>query len=115
MIKRLNPRYLARLTNTFCNVKLYNGLSEYGEPVVALELIDKKCRFSEKEKTVVDKDGKQVQLAGIAVFVGDIAPGMEIQDGEFAIGSRKYSIFGARRPRNPDRFYLSHNIGVDVR
>jgi len=38
------------------------GLSEEGEPLDAFLLKNQKCRFVEKTKTIIDSDGKKVEL-----------------------------------------------------
>ncbi len=103
MIKKFNPAYLRKLCKTDCSVVMYQeGLSEEGEPLKSLDF-KSKCRFVEKTSIVIDQDGKKVELVGLAVFVGDIAPGVKlISGGEVTINNVKYHIFAARRPRNPN-------------
>jgi len=63
MIKKLNPNHLKKLLNNECDVILYQeGLSEEGEPLDAFLLKNQKCRFVEKTKTIIDSDGKKVEL-----------------------------------------------------
>lgn len=104
MIKQLNPRYLKKLLNNECEVKLYkDGLSEEGEPLAALELDNQKCRFVEKTKIIIDTDGKKVELIGKVILEGNIAPNLKkISGGEVIIENIKYDVFQASRPRNPD-------------
>lgn len=102
MIKRFNPKPLKRICRTDCKIVLYQkGLSEEGEPLQAISIIDR-CRFVEKTKIIIEPDGKRVELVGVAVLVGDIAPGIKISGGEISIGNDKYYIYAARKPRNPD-------------
>lgn len=103
MIQKFNSNHLARFCRTDCKVVLYEeGLSEEGGPSEALKL-SSKCRFVEKTKVIISPDGKKTELAGIAVFVGDIAPSLtKISNGICQIGGAKYNIYGTRRPRNPD-------------
>ena len=103
MIQKFNSKHLARFCKTDCKVVLYEeGLSENGGPSKALEF-QNKCRFVEKTRVIISTDGKQVNLVGEAVFVGDIAPNVtKISNGTCQIGEAKYNIYGARRPRNPD-------------
>ncbi len=104
MIKKLNPRHLEKLLKNECNIKLYQeGLSEEGEPLEFISLENKKCRFIEKIKTVIDSDGKKVILLGKAILLGDIAPNLKkISGGEITIEAIKCEIYQASRPRNPD-------------
>lgn len=103
MIKKFNPNHIKRFCKTNCKVILYQeGLSENGGPLKNLE-ISSKCRFVEQTKVIIDQDGKKIELVGIAVLVGDIAPDIKkISNGECYINGTKYFIYGARRPRNPD-------------
>ena len=104
MIKKLNPKHLERLLNNLCNVKLYQeGLSEEGEPLTSLNLENQKCRFVEKLKTIINSDGKKVELVGKVILLGDIAPNIKkISGGEVIINDSRYEIYQASRPRNPD-------------
>ena len=103
MINKFNSNHLTRFCKTSCKVVLYEeGLSENGGPSIALE-ISSKCRFVEKTKVVISPDGKKIELVGIVVFVGDLAPSLaKISNGTCQIGGAKYNVFSSRRPRNPD-------------
>ena len=104
MIKKLNPNYLKRLLNNECDITIYQeGLSEEGEPLTSLDLNDQKCRFVEKTKIIISPDGKKVELIGKVILLGDIAPNIKkISGGEVIINDRKYEMYQASRPRNPD-------------
>lgn len=102
MIKRFNPKYIKKFCRTPCKIILYEeGLSEEGEPLT-FSIENKKCRFVEKSKVIIDAEGKKVELTGLVVFCGDIAPGLKKLSGEVIINDTKYYIYSARRPRNPD-------------
>lgn len=74
MIQKLDPKYLLRLLNNECDVKLYKeGLSEEGEPLEAFRLKKQKCRFIEKTKTVTDLEGRKIMLVGKVILCGDIS------------------------------------------
>lgn len=49
------------------------GVSEDGGPLLAFES-DLLCNYQDTAKTVLTAEGKQVQLSGVAMFPGDIAP-----------------------------------------
>ncbi len=104
MIKRLNPRHLKRLLNNECDVIIYQeGLSEEGEPLTSLDLKKEKCRFVERTKIIINPDGKKVELVGMVILLGDIAPGVKkISGGQVRINDTVYNIYQASRPRNPD-------------
>jgi len=77
MKSKLNPRYLEKLLNNECDVKLYEGLSENGEPLIALDIKNRKCRFVEKNRILIDSDGQKVQSVGKVLLLGDIAPSVK--------------------------------------
>lgn len=102
MIKKFNPKYLEKFCKTQCRITLYKeGLSEEGEPK-SFSITNKKCRFVEKSKVIIDAEGKKVELVGLVVFAGDIAPELKKISGEVIIKDCKYYIYSTRRPRNPD-------------
>ena len=104
MIKKLSIRQLKRLCKTPCKIMLYTeGLSENGSPLIYDTIPDLKCRFVEKAKTIIDSEGKKVQLIGKVILVGDIAPELKkVSGGEVIINDTKYDIYLGSRPRNPD-------------
>lgn len=78
------------------------GLTEYGEPLPAFECTGK-CNYQDKAKTILTAEKKLVQIAGTALFPGDICPELP------AISGGTATIFGAERrilqgakARNPD-------------
>lgn len=78
------------------------GLGENGAPVAAMQWSGL-VWFSEKSRTVKDKDGRDVRLEGSLVIKGDLAPDLPlVSDGEAIVSGRKYEIFRVARPRNPD-------------
>lgn len=78
------------------------GLNEEGAPDVAI-VWSGNAWFSEKSRTVKDKDGRDIRLVGSLVIKGDIAPSLPlISDGTATVASRTYDIYRVARPRNPD-------------
>lgn len=104
MIQEFNPKHLKKLLNNQCDVYINReGISEEGEPLMALELKNQKCRFVEKTKVIINSDGKKVELVGKIILLGDIAPDIKkISGGEVIVNNSKYEIYQASRPRNPD-------------
>ena len=81
MIQEFNPKHLKKLLNNQCDVYINReGISEEGEPLMALELKNQKCRFVEKTKIIIKK----------------------ISGGEVIVNNSKYEIYQASRPRNPN-------------
>ena len=62
------------------------GIGVYGEPLPALEL-DLTCNYQDSAKTVLTAEKKLVQLSGVALFPGDIAPSFETLSGGTIEGS----------------------------
>ena len=104
MIQEFNPKHLKKLLNNQCDVYINReGISEEGEPLMALELKNQKCRFVEKTKVIINSDGKKVELVGKIILLGDIAPDIKkISGGEVIVNNSKYEIYQASRPRNPN-------------
>lgn len=74
------------LCKTDIHIVVYReGLSEDGEPIVAFEG-DLKCNYQDSAKTILTKEQKLVEVAGSALFCGDIADELAvISDGEAII------------------------------
>ena len=102
MIKQFNNKLLEPFIQTECKVTInQEGISEQGEPLKDLE-ITTKCRFVEKLKKFYTREGQEVKLLGRITVLGDIAPTVKISGGIVEIEGKKYYIYEARRPRNPN-------------
>ncbi len=78
------------------------GIGVYGEPLPALDL-DLTCNYQDSAKTVLTAEKKLVQLSGVALFPGDIAPSFEtLSGGTIEVGGVTRRIFRGRKSRNPD-------------
>lgn len=78
------------------------GLTKYGEPVIAANL-DLKCNYQDTARTVFTAEQKLVQLAGIALFPGDICPDLPaISGGIVTVHGVERTIFQGMKARNPD-------------
>ena len=78
------------------------GLNEYGEPLEAVEFVGK-CNYQDKAKTVLTAEKKLIQIAGTALFSGDICPALTvISGGEAEIFGVSRRIIEGRKARNPD-------------
>lgn len=78
------------------------GLDEYGTPLQPV-MIDATCNYQDTAKTVLTAEKKLVQLAGVALFPGDIAPDMPtLSGGTLKVNGQKRTIFQGRKARNPD-------------
>ncbi len=77
-------------------------LSVYGEPITAKE-IETTCNYQDSAKTVLTAEKKLVQLSGVALFPGDIAPDLpNLSGGMIELNGEKRRIFQGRKARNPD-------------
>lgn len=96
----LVPKNLCR---TDIHVELtQEGTGNYGVPLESV-IFDGKCNYQDSSKTIFTDNKKVVQLTGVAMFPGDIAPTLPTLSGGTA------TIFGVERrieqgskARNPD-------------
>ncbi|MBQ9165650.1 MAG: hypothetical protein IJX71_01785 [Oscillospiraceae bacterium] len=96
----LVPRGLCKTPVT---VELYGeGVSPDGGPVAAAT-IAATCNWQSSGKVVRTSETQEVRISGVALFTGDICPGLPV------ISSGKLTVFGAQREiirgekaRNPD-------------
>lgn len=78
------------------------GLNKYGEPLETVEFAGK-CNYQDKAKTVLTAEKKLIQIAGTALFPGDICPTLAvISGGEAEIFGISRRIIEGRKARNPD-------------
>lgn len=93
--------YLKFWDNVPVTVSISDGITENGAPNLVASYTGK-CNFDEKTKRTRTPDGMLVELAGVITIGKDIAPSLDIIDGEVTIGTKTWSIYSAARPRNPD-------------
>lgn len=98
MWPRLVP---ARVCKTPCRVVLTNDTGEDGAPLIKVDL-ELKCNWQDKPKQILNAERQLIQLAGVALFDGDIAPELEILAGEVEIYDKKWTIHQGSKCRNPD-------------
>lgn len=91
------------LLNTDYSISLNEeGVSEEGAPIGTFTDTGK-CIWSEKNKRIIDSEGKQITLLGKVIIKGDIAPSLKsISDGVITINGCSYEIHAGYRPRNPN-------------
>lgn len=78
------------------------GINKYGEPLESVKL-DLKCNYQDTAKTVLTAEKKLIQLSGIALFPGDIAPDLPtLSGGTTIINEVERTIFQGTKARNPD-------------
>lgn len=96
----LVPKRLCRIP---IQVTLYEeGISEDGAPLTH-DLGELMCNYQDSAKTVLTAEKKLVQLAGVAMFYGDIAPEAEtISGGKVVVHGIQRDIFQGIKARNPD-------------
>lgn len=96
----LVPKRLCRTDIHICVDQ--EGLTEDGGPIPAFTA-DLKCNYQDTAKTVLTAEGKQVQLSGVAMFPGDIAPELPILSGGMVtVFGAERTIFQGVKARNPD-------------
>ena len=95
-------RYPCLVRKRDCKTAVKVHLEPDGEPLPALEL-DLTCNYQDSAKTVLTAEKKLVQLSGVALFPGDIAPSFEtLSGGTIEVGGVTRRIFQGRKNRNPD-------------
>ena len=96
----LVPRALAR---TDIQVTVHaDGMDEDGAPVTAVNWAGK-CNWQGSAQLIRTDDTHTVQLTGVALIPGDIAPdGAELSGGTVAVCGQERRIFRGTRERNPD-------------
>lgn len=88
---------------TEVTVKLtQEGVNKYGEPVEAISFTGM-CNYQDCAKTILTAEKKLVQLSGVALFPGDIAPELPtLSGGTLIVNGAERTIFQGRKARNPD-------------
>ena len=94
---------MKQLCTTHIHVRIeQEGVSEDGGPLLAFES-DLLCHYQDTAKTVLTAEGKQVQLSGVAMFPGDIAPDLpSLSGGQATVFGVERQIFQGIKARNPD-------------
>lgn len=100
-------KYPCLVLKQFCTTPIHvrieqEGVSEDGGPLLAFES-DLMCNYQDTAKTVLTAEGKQIQLSGIAMFPGDIAPDLPtLSGGTATVFGAERQIFQGNKARNPD-------------
>ena len=77
-------------------------LNEDGELTQSLELTTT-CNLQMGAKVSMTKDKEKIELAGVALFIGDICPNLPvIASGTVTIDGQEYSINKGTKNYNPD-------------
>lgn len=98
MWPRLVP---ARVCKTPCRILLTNGTVENGAPLTVADLA-LNCNWQDKPRQVLNAERQLIQLGGVALFDGDIAPSLDILAGEVEIYGKLWTIHQGSKCRNPD-------------
>lgn len=78
------------------------GLTKHGEPFEPV-VIDTECNYQDCAKTVFTAKKEEVQLSGVALFPGDIAPELPtLSGGTLQVNGAERTIFQGKKARNPD-------------
>ena len=79
------------------------GLNKYGEKNIAFEGAEIMCNYQDCAKSVLTADKKLVQLSGVALIPGDIAPKLPaLSGGTVTVFGVKRRIYAGTKARNPD-------------
>lgn len=92
-----------RLCRTDIHVEIEReGLDKYGEPYPKV-VLDLKCNFQDRAKTIFTAEKKMVQITGTALIPGDIAPELpSISGGMVTVFGVQRRIAQGTKSRNPD-------------
>lgn len=100
-------KYPCLVDKRFCKTDIHieitpEGVNKYGEPFEST-VIDTKCNYQDTAKTVLTAEKVLVQLSGIALFPGDIAPDLPtLSGGTVTVYGVERIIFRGTKARNPD-------------
>ncbi|MDY3828038.1 MAG: hypothetical protein SOZ71_04555 [Clostridium sp.] len=98
------PNLVPKFTcKTSIHVTLYSEeISETGAPIVVLDK-DFECNYQDKAKQILTAQKQIIEINGIALFDGDIAPNVPvITSGIVKIFGATREIYQGRKARNPD-------------
>ena len=92
-----------RLCKTEIGLKFdREGLNEYGEPLEPVSYSGL-CNYQDRAKTVLTDEKKLIEITGVALFPGDICPGLPvISGGEATIFVARRRVLQGTKARNPD-------------
>lgn len=100
-------KYPCLVPERLCKTDIYielerEELDKYGEPLPKV-IMNLKCNFQDKARTVLTAEKKLVQISGTAMFPGDIAPELPtISGGSVKIFGTERRIVQGMKARNPD-------------
>lgn len=96
----LVPRALAK---TPIRVTLYGeGLDQDGAPPAAM-VVETACNWQDSAKVVRTDETHRVQITGVALFPGDLCPGLAVlSSGKVEVFGGSRDIFRGSKARNPD-------------
>lgn len=92
-----------RLCKTDIHVELdQEGIGNYGIPLDPV-VFDGKCNYQDSSKTILTDEKKIIQLSGVALFPGDIAPELPaLSGGVVKVNGVERRIAKGMKARNPD-------------
>lgn len=84
-------------------VEIYKeGRTEDGGPIIALQK-ELKCNYQSTAKEVVNEKNQKIELTGICIFPGDVAPDLTvIAGGTVTIDGEKRKIYKGSKNYDPD-------------
>lgn len=91
----------------FCNTSVIvtiesDEINEDGELAEAVT-VNTKCNLQMGARASFTKDKEKIELSGVALFIGDLCPTMQIiASGSVTINGKQYSINKGTKNYNPD-------------
>lgn len=100
-------KYPCLVDKRFCKTPIHveitpEGVNVYGEPPESI-VIETMCNYQDTAKTVLTAEKVLIQLSGIALFPGDIAPELPtLSGGTVTVYGVERTIFRGTKARNLD-------------
>lgn len=100
-------KYPCVVDKRFCKTDIHveitpEGVNKYGDHFPAT-VINTKCNYQDTAKTVLTAEKVLIQLTGVALFPGDIAPDLPtLSGGTATVNEVERKIFKGTKARNPD-------------
>lgn len=100
-------KYPCLVPKQFCTTPIHvsiesEEINNLGMPKYVLEL-DTQCNYQEIAKSILTAEKKLVQINGVALFQGDIAPDIHtLSGGTIVVSGIERQIVTGEKARNPD-------------
>ena len=100
-------KYPCLVQKRFCKTEIHveldqEGTGNYGAPLDPV-IFDGTCNYQDSAKTILTAEKKLIQLTGVALFPGDIAPELPtLSGGSVVVNGVRRRIQRGMKAKNPD-------------